>query len=226
MVEISKRERIIMTEDGFEISPEATAKRTNREKGNPVTTRDWNTYPFIFKLDTFDSENWEGKVILDIGSGNKWGDPEATFPGAKMHAIDPEFEERIKWNTAHEKRQGVVQEIPYNENKFDLVLSSHAVPQHILPVDMPRAISEMIRVMKPGGEIRLAPCVRGRGDISLKMERALGLSGFEVDFAQKGTDGTITIIKSSKRLRKSIELKRKGWEHFHKTFFPEEEIRK
>jgi len=215
-----------MLEDAQELSTEATKQRVKEGKGSPVTNRGWQSYLYNFRLRDKEAGFWEGKFILDVGSGDKEDDPSFYFPGAKICAIDPEFgpDGRVGWNTAHEKRIGVVREIPYDDDEFDLVLSSHSVPQHIFPAEMPRAISEMLRVMKPGGEIRLMPCVKGHGDISPEVERALVNSGFEIEFI-KDDMGAVTIIKTNEKLSDSSDLKREGWRNFHKAFFSKEETR-
>ncbi len=211
-----------MSDEVFEISPADTARRIKIAK-SPITQREWGSYLYAFDLDKRDKKSWEGKVILDVGGGDKIEDPEIAFPGAKVCVIDPEIGGKIKFQSAHEKRKGVVQEIPYDDNKFDLVLSSHAVPQHIFPVYFPRAISEMIRVMKPGGEIRLTPCVEGH-DITAEIEVALANSGFEVEFISEKAP-SITVIRPTEKAGENVGSKRIAWENFHKTFFPKEKIR-
>jgi len=126
-----------------------------------VTTREWSTYIDILSLTNND---WEGVRILDVGSGIKTSDPALVFPGATIYAIDPEFtfpiknSDKIQCNTADVVRKGTVLEMPADSNSFDYVWSSHAIPIRINKDNIPKAISEMIRVLKPRGEIRLAPC--------------------------------------------------------------------
>jgi ubiquinone/menaquinone biosynthesis C-methylase UbiE len=211
-----------MDADDFEISPEATRRRI-REAHGPVTQRDWDGILFDFDLVGVKPEYWTGKTILDVGSGLKMHNPEIAFPGAKVCAVDPQVGARVYSQTAHEVRKGVAQEIPYDDNKFDLVISSHAVPQHVSRPDFLRAISEMIRVMKPGGEIRMTPCVESY-DISANLEIALADSGFEVDFI-RDEKKAITIIRLSEMVGNNISSKRKAWEKLHKKLFSNEEIR-
>lgn len=176
-----------MPEHKFETSVRERDSRIERARGKLVTTRDWNVYPWRFRLQERRPQDrkpdyWEGKSLLDIGSGNKFTDPGETFPGAMVYAIDPEFGRRVKGNTAHETRVGVVQEIPFDDNQFDWVLSANVVPEHIPLAEVPRAFSEMIRVMKPDGEIKLNPC--GKADVPRELEIELRQAGFEIDFLE------------------------------------------
>lgn len=190
-------------EGGFELIKQRDVDpRIRRERGAPVQSREWGNYPFIFRLPQ-EPRYWNNKIILDVGSGNKWDDPSETFPGAKVCAIDPEFGRggRIDWNTADETVPGIVQNIPYPNGSFDHVLSSHAIPQHVFPIDMPRAVYEMLRVMKPTGDVRMAPCVER--DIQ-SIESLLQAAGFEVDLSRSGSDGPITIIRAAPRIRNDM----------------------
>jgi ubiquinone/menaquinone biosynthesis C-methylase UbiE len=217
-------------EDRFDISTQATEKRIRYERGSPVTDRDWDSYPYIFNFKDIPKEYWKGKNILDVGSGIKWRDPDHTFPGATIFAIDPEFANgsysRITINTAHNQRLGVVQEIPYDDNTFDHVVSSHAMPQHVYPIDHDKATSEMIRVMKPGGDIRLAPCI----ERDLNTE-ALKKAGFKVDFTEETTEGKLAIITLPEFIRsetdpvKQLQLKVEAWQKFHEATLPQDPIR-
>jgi len=201
-----------MDESQSEVTPQSIKDRIKKERRGPVTERGWSGYPSAFLLDRdYTKEDWEGKSILDVGCGTKWSYPDSTFPGATVCAIDPEIDGRIKVVSAHEKRKGIAQEIPYDDNKFDLVLSSHAVPQHVYPVDMPAAILDMIRVMKPGGEIRMVPCVER--DLN-RFKGFLIESGFEVSPIEGGPDGSVFQIKSGADIVGSVELKNTAWRQF------------
>lgn len=218
-----------MDDRGAEILDELKQKLDYATRG-PVTTREWRSYPYIFNLP---KRNWKGVQILDVGTGNKYYDPDNTFPGAVIYGVDPEFSEdtyrgRIERNSAHTTRRGVAQILPVDSNKFDYILSSHAVTEHIYPVDRPLAISEMIRVMKPTGEIRLAPCVLS----SIYSEiQALEECGFEVDLSQEGTDGTVAIIRLGEKIRNmkdpeaQIAEKVKAWRAFHDSVASHDRLR-
>lgn len=219
-----------------ERSAQAAKERVTRERGSPVLERSWEWCLYAIGLKDKEKGFWEGKVILDVGSGKKGGNPADTFPGAKVCAVDPEFlapgEKPPRWtswfhgrileseNTAHEKRWGAVQEIPYDDDKFDLVFSTHAVPQHIMPVDMPRAVLEMLRVMKPTGEVRLVPCVER--DIGPELKQALEESGFEsnIDITTRG----LTVLRAGEAIRGDAGKKREAWKALSRKLFPTEEL--
>jgi SAM-dependent methyltransferase len=219
-------------DDDYETSVSARDKRVDYARHSPVTERSWRSYPYIFNLPSSNNlEYWMDKKILDVGSGDKFDDSEFTFPGAVVHAIDPELQptgkfSRIKYNTAHKQRLGVVQETPYDDNLFDLVLSSHAVPQHIYPVDKPKAVSEMIRVMKPNGKIKLAPCV----ERDLKVDE-LRNAGFEVDFSQPTVEGRLAVIKlpneqlEGKSELEKLKFKVEAWKKYHEAAVPKDPVR-
>lgn len=141
------------------------------------TGRRWKLYDICLKLREI--TNWDGKVILDVGSSYKpsFDDKVAQrFPGAKVIAVDPTFiingkgaypieqydqyqlkNMSVDYDPDTERRIGVVQELPVEDHSVDEVWSLVAVPVH-LPVDhQGRMWAEMLRVLKPGGEVRLAP---------------------------------------------------------------------
>lgn len=185
------------------------------EHNTPQTQRDWESYPYLLALKDKEASFWKGKEILDVGSAIKYSDPEYTFPGATVRAIDPHFENI--YNSAHEVRTGIAQDIPYEDNKFDLVVSSHAVPQHVFPRDVPECIAEMLRVMKPTGEIRMSPCVED-SDITSEIRRNLENSGFEVNFLERELNGkkSVTVIKAREDMAKKPTLKDDGVHSFKK----------
>lgn len=127
----------------------------NRSKPIFGTTR-WGDYAVLMHVDGRSQEFWQGKSILDVGSGEKMESPDRAFPGAKVFAIDPEFGKggEVQSNSAHECRPGIVQNIPYPDESFDLVLCSRVLT-HIFPIDLEKSIRELVRVAKPDGEVRL-----------------------------------------------------------------------
>jgi ubiquinone/menaquinone biosynthesis C-methylase UbiE len=52
--------------------------------------------------------------------------------------------------------------LPFKDSSFDAV-SDITVVQHQLPASQPQAISEMLRVIKPGGRLILMELIRGKG---------------------------------------------------------------
>jgi|GEM_PF-3330221 len=185
-------------------------------RNRPITTREWDLYPGLFRLE-HGTAFWGGKHILDVGSGFKTTDPHLTFPGATVAMVDPERGKRITEHTADEKHTGVVQELPFEADAFDLILSSHSVPQQLRPTDMPRALSELLRTIRGDGEIRLMPCAR-IFHVTTEIEKALRSSGFIFDILTGGTDGPIGTFFFPGPMQEKGE----AWQRFHRTLFPRE----
>ncbi|MFA5714293.1 MAG: class I SAM-dependent methyltransferase [Candidatus Paceibacterota bacterium] len=104
------------------------------------------------------SEDFD-KKILDIGSGyggfSKW---------AKDHNVSSEIYSIDLWETPKEKENSVngsAEELPFKNDSFDLIVSNCAIPNVIDVEKIEKALSEAIRVTKPGGEIRLARVLEG-----------------------------------------------------------------
>lgn len=147
------------------------------------TGRRWKLYELCLKLGEL--KDWDGKTIVDVGSSYKPSyDKKVTelFPGAKVIAVDPSFiingkgayrlEEYDQYQLRNmsqdydpdtERRIGVVQELPIEDHSVDQVWSLMAVPLHLPLNHQGRMWAEMLRVLKPGGEVRLAPYA-GRQD--------------------------------------------------------------
>lgn len=106
------------------------------------------------------------KKILDIGAGSaqfaKW---------AKEHGVSSQIYSLEPTQSLAEKEKGVkglAEKIPFAEESFDLVVSVAAIPNVYLGEAGPgvkekvlESLSEMVRVLKNGGEIRLARVLIG-----------------------------------------------------------------
>lgn len=204
----------------FEYPVRDVERLIEMSRGGPVTARSWASYKYIFGWQDLPGEYWEGKRLLDVGSGEKTDLPEWTFGEARWSAVDPEFGGQVGMNTAHEKRRGVVQALPWADDEFDGVVSSHAVPQHMYPVDMPRGVLEVLRVVRPEGWVRLAPCTWGRAgaDISPELEAALRGAGFGVRGVGEGSDGEVVEIRNVGE----AATKRRRWEAVRDRLYPPE----
>lgn len=103
------------------------------------------------------------KKILDVGAGAgrfaKWAKEHNV--SSEIYSLEP-ARERLENHT--NAVQGFAEAIPFNSNSFELVVSEGAIPNiYGLENDafttkekIESSFNEMIRVLKPGGEIRLA----------------------------------------------------------------------
>lgn len=108
------------------------------------------------------------KKILDVGSGA--GDF-AKYArdhniSTEIYNLEPKNRLKIKEKTV----RGRAQEIPFKDNIFDLVLSRASFPYTIWgsretdasgAAQIDRSLEDMLRVLKPGGEIRFGPIREG-----------------------------------------------------------------
>jgi SAM-dependent methyltransferase len=95
--------------------------------------------------------------VLDVGCGTGVVAVTAARLGAKVTGLDltPELLERARYNSQTAKvevdwHEGDVEKLPFEDGKFDVVLSQFG---HIFAPRPALAISEMLRVLKPGGTI-------------------------------------------------------------------------
>ncbi len=193
--------------------------RVIKNSSNWPTERSWQKCLVLLNLNKIAQESWAGLKILDVGSGFKNDDPALAFPGAKICAIDPNFGGKIdaEKHTAHEKRIGTAQHIPYDDNSFDLVISTFTVPIQFIKnaLSWKLALLEMIRVMKYTGQIRLAPCEKNYIDqIRAKLEE----SGFSLDTSQTGFFDRIqplAIITAKEGVLDSDKQKDAAWSQLY-----------
>lgn len=84
---------------------------------------------------------------VDIYSGN-WGiegnTPQRFMNNARIAGVAGRATARV----------GDMRELPFGDGEFDAVVSSYAI-DHLRRADRPKAISEVARVLKPGGEFLL-----------------------------------------------------------------------
>jgi len=106
------------------------------------------------------------KKILDVGAGSakfaKW---------AKEHGVSKEiFSLEPRSGIIEEKDQSVcaqAETMPFRDESFDLVISDAAIPNIYIKKDdtnekVTNSFNEMLRVLKLGGEVRLARVLIGK----------------------------------------------------------------
>lgn len=172
----------------------------------------------------------EGEVVLDLGSGGgidvilsaKRVGPTGTAYGldmtAEMLALARRNADEAGVRNVHFLR-GVIEDVPLPDGSVDVVISNCVIN---LSVDKPAVLTEIARVLKPGGRIgisdvvaedRLSPaeraergsyvgCIAGalsKGEYEAGLEAA-GFAGVSVAFTNEVADGMHgAIVKARKR---------------------------
>src|SRR5205807_6805717 len=104
----------------------------------------------------------QGMRVLDVGCGTGVVAITAAHLGALVTAIDltPQLLERARENSRIagldvDWREADAEALPFGDTQFDVVLSQFA---HMFAPRPDVAISEMLRVLKPGGTIAFSTC--------------------------------------------------------------------
>jgi ubiquinone/menaquinone biosynthesis C-methylase UbiE len=116
-----------------------------------IEGRDLNYYRKVFG---YTEKTLMGKTLLDAGSGYCVFAKEASEFGAKVISLDgrpSNFKNRHVDNGV----VGIMQKLPFKDESFDEVVASHSVCY--VNTGLQEALSEMIRVTKPNGKIRIHP---------------------------------------------------------------------
>jgi ubiquinone/menaquinone biosynthesis C-methylase UbiE len=116
----------------------------------------------------------EGKVI-EVGSGHGLNFPYYTSGATQVLAVEPEphlcaLSRRASAPVPVEVRQGIAEALPAEDDEFDaavvsLVLCSVA--------DQAAALGEIVRVLRPGGELRFYEHVISNRPAAARVQRAL-----------------------------------------------------
>ena len=131
--------------------------------------------PFVYGWDKsrlFEMVDLTGKRVLDIGSGNGRLAFAAAEKATEVYAVEPVetlrhfLREKCKADNVHNVRvtEGFVEDLPYPDNTFDVVISGHVVGDNY-----DAEIAEMERVCKPRGIILDIPGDQHRDSV-LKQE--------------------------------------------------------
>jgi SAM-dependent methyltransferase len=108
-----------------------------------------------------------GAAVLDIGCGagfDLFCAARLAGPTGKVTGIDltPEMAARARQNLAEaglpdvDVRDGIAEELPFEENSFDLVISNGVFN---LSPDKERLFAEIHRILRPGGRLQFADIV-------------------------------------------------------------------
>ena len=119
--------------------------------------------PFIYGWDKarlFELADLSGKRVLDVGSGNGRLTFAAAEKAAEVYAVEPVetlrhyLREKCRQENIRNVRvtDGFVENLPYPDDTFDVVLSGHVVGD-----DLDRELAELERVCKSGGFILDVP---------------------------------------------------------------------
>lgn len=106
-----------------------------------------------------DAVSFAGKDVLDVGSG--WGElqyelSKDTYNVNRVVGLEPHDQLLklskiiLEGNEKTDVVQGVVEELPFDDNSFDIVFC-YTVLEHVQ--DYKKAVDEMMRVLRPGGEV-------------------------------------------------------------------------
>ena len=95
-------------------------------------------------------EDLSGKSLLDAGSGTGWFSLRAVERGAIVTSLDvgPQILEQVSKKCDTTRVVGDICDMKFEDNSFDFVVSSEVI-EHTL--DPRRAVSELARVLRPGG---------------------------------------------------------------------------
>lgn len=113
-------------------------------------------YAHRYRLIKQEAEKYPGGKLLEVGCGAGWESVAWAQAGMEVHSIDLSTAalELAKKNFEHngltaDLQWGNAEEIPFKDNTFDVVTSLGVLHQ---TESTEKAISEVYRVLKPGGE--------------------------------------------------------------------------
>lgn len=148
------------------------------------------------------------KKTLDVGSNNaqfaKWAKDQGI--NSEIYSLEPGNVEMVETDKSV---RGSSDEIPYDDESFELVISNNAVPQPGFFGDdkksIKKSLEEMLRVLKKGGEMRLSP---------------IRFDNFEFDWQKTGKEALDQVIQE---LVKEYDIEVDKVEKEHKAIKAEDE---
>ena len=153
------------------------------------------------------ADNLTGTSVLDLGSGT--GAAFAQLMNYETTALDPD-KKMLKLNIFENKVLGTAENLPFDDNSFDNVFCSF-VWRNIS--DTNKALSEIYRVVKPGGKFVLLDMTRPKNSI-LRIIHKIG------SFKVLHLIGFLTFnLKEYRFLYKSLDFYPQPEEHLNKDNF-------
>lgn len=160
----------------------------------------YSSYAGVLENLNLTEDQLNGKKILDVGGvGKGHFNREAKKRGFDVTSVDFDYHSDIgKWNLKdydHAKGEfvmpkdlqaiaGMAEALPIAAESFDLIIALQSVPEYsVTPKYAQKAIDEMVRVVKPGGEIRIAPFIIDPR-IAQNVRAKMYSSSYEVPFAR------------------------------------------
>ncbi|OGH19885.1 MAG: hypothetical protein A3D74_04770 [Candidatus Levybacteria bacterium RIFCSPHIGHO2_02_FULL_37_13] len=120
-------------------------------KSSRRTDRHFEVYKDLFGFTDNDLKN---KTILDIGAGDSGFAIEAAKIAKRVIRLDSDYSNRSP-EYKSDAITAIAQELPFRDDTFDETLAS--VSLYWIKTGLNEALSEMIRVTKPEGKIRIYP---------------------------------------------------------------------
>lgn len=127
-------------------------------------TKDYNNFSTLYtdkfleedakSRDTFTRHlpSLKGKTVLDVGCGSGHDVAAYAAAGALAHGIDPSSQfvaqAKIRW-PGIQITEGVAEQLPFADSSIDVYTSIYALQN----ADVPKAMAEAARVVRPGGTV-------------------------------------------------------------------------
>lgn len=165
----------------------------------------WDDYSNLLKIDENDLKKWP--VIVDLGSSEGQAlsrDVKKLGLENKVISLDPTlgFSKGERGKIATVRRQNArsdtiaafAEELPLKSESVDAVFALFSVPYYSMNErDDLLSISEMIRVLKPGGEIRIFPYNYSNHPYVLEHLRVQPKDEIKYEFIEKPVSGSQTV---------------------------------